>query len=265
MDTVHIENTRSFLLIASGHSLEQTYPIFAWVIQNAVNRFAQTDLAKTTLRSIYEATLLGIGLVEKMDIRASAQIRRTKTFADTSSINVFDTVIHAGERDIVLQMLRNWFESEVRDYLLICDAFFGPDDLTLLKLLKEVNPGCEVSILTSAKHQLKPKISTPWDDAYRDYWRVKISDQRPPSTTIVIAGTQTKHESPVHDRWWLTKGSGLRVGTSFNSLGITKLSEISKLSPEIASLREIEIRQYIQRPYKQEHEGDSLLYTIFKL
>jgi hypothetical protein len=154
---------------------------------------------------------------------------------------------------------------EVRDYLIICDAFFGPPDLEVLQLLSAVNPEFKVQILTSRKHQLNQGLRTPWEDAYRDYWMLRVSDQQPPSKEIVVVGTQTKQESPLHDRWWLTTGGGLRLGTSFNSLGITKTSEITRMSPQEAQSREVEIRQYLQRPFKQEFNGERLLYTIFNL
>ncbi len=165
---------------------------------------------------------------------------------------------------MALQVLNSWFENEVKDYLIISDPFFGQEDLELLKLLNAVNPNCKVQILTSSGHQLKQQIPMPWEDAYRNYW-LRISDQEPPFTEIVVVGTQTKKESPVHDRWWLTNGGGLRIGTSFNSLGIAKTSETSKLSPQEAKAREAEINQYLQRPQKQEHEGNRLLYSMFNL
>ena len=34
----------------------------------------------------------------------------------------------------------------------------------------------------------------------------------------------------MHDRWWLTSGSGIRMGTSFNQIGVGKDSEISRLT-----------------------------------
>jgi hypothetical protein len=81
----------------------------------------------------------------------------------------------------------------------------------------------------------------------------------------VIVGTQTKHDSPIHDRWWLTQGGGLRIGTSLNSLGRSKSSEISTLQPEAAANLEEEVNQYLQRPLKREHNGERLLYSSFNL
>ena len=264
MSTVHLEHTREFLLIAAKYPLTKTYPILAWIIENAIKRFATSDLAKTHLRSVYYATLLGVELTGKMALHSSDQARRAKDYAgriiENSSI-----IINSGTREATLNLFKNWFEKEVKDYVIIADPFFGPDDLEILNLLNAVNPSIRVEILTSRKHHKDREIRTPWEDAYRDYWLLKVSDQQPPFTEIVIVGTQRKHESPIHDRWLLTNGGGLRIGTSINSLGITKTSEISRLSPEEAEIREAEVNQYIQLPRKQEHEGDRLLYTLFNL
>lgn len=264
ISTVHVEHTRTFILAAAKHPLEQTYPTFAWAIENAIRRFAHTDQAKTHLRPIYLATLLGVELAGKMALRSSAQFSRTKHYMEKPPDDASSIIIRPGNREAALQVLSTWFEHEVTDYLILCDAFFGPEDLEVLKLLNAVNPRCKVQILTSRKHQLNQGIRQPWEETYRDYWRLKLSDQNPPPTDIIIVGTQTKHDSPVHDRWWLTRGGGLRVGTSFNSLGLTKTSEISRLSPEEAETRETEINQYLHR-WKQEHEGERLLYTTFNL
>src|SRR5260370_4404217 len=79
--TVRIENTRDFIQVAAKHPLDQTYPIFAWAIENAIRRFAHTEQAKTHLRSIFLATLLGVELAEKMATRSSAQVKRAKDYS----------------------------------------------------------------------------------------------------------------------------------------------------------------------------------------
>src|SRR5690606_22702128 len=132
----------------------------------------------------------------------------------------------AGQREKVLDFLRDWFEHEVNGYLKICDQFFGPEDLELLKLLKSVKPTCKVSILTSKKHH--DSYGDPVS-AYHNNWKT-LSDEDPPETEILIVNMPPNGNSPIHDRWWFTSSSGLAVGTSFNSLGITQDSTITRLS-----------------------------------
>jgi hypothetical protein len=53
-------------------------------------------------------------------------------------------------------------------------------------------------------------------------------------TTLVICALGARGDSPVHDRWWLTDSGGVRLGTSFGSLGGRRDSELSRLTNEAA-------------------------------
>ena len=93
---------------------------------------------------------------------------------------------------------------------------------------------------------------------------MRVSDQSPPNTVIYVIGTHSQKVSPFHDRWWLTKNAGLRLGTSLNTLGITKSSEISVLSEDEAKLIYSEVEQYISMA-KYEHNGERIEYNVFTL
>jgi hypothetical protein len=147
--------------------------------------------------------------------------------------------------------------------LKICDPFFGPNDLELLQIIRAINPSCQIQILTSKKHQDNEKIYGNLEQEYENYWRFNISDQDPPETMIAVVGTKNSGVLPIHDRWWLTNGKGLRMGTSFNSLGHRE-TEISLLSLQEASEREIEVDKYLKRA-EREFKGDRLIYRIFDL
>jgi hypothetical protein len=258
---LHFDHTVEWIQLSSGLPLEKAYPIWAWVIENAVQRFSKTDAARTHLRPIFEATLQGVAMCEKIAARSSTIIKRTTNLIATSSKGQ-STLVRAGERDKALEFLMDWFTNGVREYLKICDPYFGLDDLPLLQLLKSASPTCRVQILTSKEHN--KNIPQPQDEAYLAHWRLKVSDQEPPETEIVIAGIEGSGKSPIHDRWWLTSGGGIRVGTSYNSLGLTRDSEISILSPEEAEMREIEVDQCLRR-IKREHEGRKVQYSLFTL
>jgi len=62
----------------------------------------------------------------------------------------------------------------------------------------------------------------------------------------------------------VTRGGGLRIGTSFNSLGLNKASEISVLSVAEANMREVEVDAYLTRQ-KREHNNVRLNYSLFTL
>jgi hypothetical protein len=69
---------------------------------------------------------------------------------------------------------------------------------------------------------------------------------------------------PIHDRWWLTNGGGISMGTSFNSLGITKTSEITILSEEEAIACEKEVDVYLKHE-QREYNTERLIYNLFTL
>lgn len=260
---IHVQHTREYIIKACGLSLIETYPVFAWVIQNAIKRLSYTDQSSTILRFIFEATLLGVKLAEKITIRTSNLSNQTISFL-SKQVDDKSILIGAGDRDVAINYIRNWMEKNLKDYLIICDPYFGLKELEILKYVRSVCTNCRVSILTSIKHLENEKVEEPWDKTFKDYWHMGISDQDPPDTFIYIIGTQSQGNSPFHDRWWITNGSGLRIGTSLNSLGLGKSSEISVLSKDEAQLLNCELEQYISRT-KREYNGERLKYNVFTL
>ncbi len=263
ISTFHMEEMRDFIIIASQLPLERSYPIHAWVIENAVRRFSETDQARTTLRNIFDAMLSASEIASQMSKCSSIQIKRVKHQA-IKSYKERSVIIHSGEREKALQHIINWLENECDEYIIICDPFFCLSDLELLQYIRSSDPSCKVQILTSKKQQDQEGVPTPWEESYRSYWRSRISEQRPPETDIVVVGIESSGDSPIHDRWILTKGGGLRIGTSFKSLGIGKESEISSLTEDEAELREKEVIRYLSRS-SREYNGERLLYTLFTL
>lgn len=257
---IHVEYTRDWIQAAAELPLDRSYPILSWVVENASRRLRSTDQARTQLRPMFEAILEATELCARMATRSSIVSKISKGVpsrsADGSSI-----LVRSGEREHALRFLTEWFAKAVSDYLTICDAYFGPEDLQLLQLLQSEKPDCRVHIVTSRRHNEKLRPSL--EEAFRAQWK-QMFDQDPPDTKIIIAGNDFDGDLPIHDRWWLTKGGGIRVGTSYNSLGLKKDSEISVLSTEEAERCEEDVNQYLQLS-KKEDQGRRILYTLFTL
>jgi hypothetical protein len=261
--TIHSKYLMPYISAAAELPLSESYPILAWAIENNVKRLAKTSQARTNLIPIFEATLLGAELASRITMRTSAQLKQIKTQTIESSVINQNVVIRAGERDKAIQFIKDWLTQEVKDYLKICDPYYGVEELEILQILVSLNPKCAVKILTSKKHQQQEQLSQPWDEAFRTHWR-RISDQNPPETEIIIVGLESSGELPIHDRWWFTQHGGLRLGTSFNSLGINKTSEISILSTEESKSRENEVDQYISRQVRI-YNNEKLTFNLFSL
>jgi hypothetical protein len=262
IETIDHESMRVYFQIAADFPISDAYAILSWIIQNAVLRYSKTDRARTYLSPIFEATLLGAELAGRVAARSLAQLRNIASTVQAHSSLKDSFVIRAGESRRAISFLRDWFRSSVSEYLKISDPYFGVDDLGVLAMIRSENPKCKVSVMTSSRHQ--GKLPKPWDESYRSHWRLKISDQDPPETEILIIGMASTGYSPIHDRWWITKGGGLRIGTSFNSLGITKTSEIEILSKQEAAEREAEIDLYLYRQVR-EYNREKLQFNLFSL
>ena len=117
--------------------------------------------------------------------------------------------------------------------------------------------------MTARLHQPVPPAGEDLEDMYSTGWR-RMFDQSPPKTEIVVIGGEKTKDSPIHDRWLVSGMSGLRFGTSLNTLGLTKDSEISEMSPADTEQKTAEIGQYLARE-KTDHKGEKLRLMRFWL
>ena len=211
---------------------------------------------------MFGATLLNAELSWRLTNSYANQIDQIKEDAKRS-INMSDNiVINEGERDKALKFIKDWMQNGVLSYLKICDPYFGPEDLEILKILQSTNPDCKVYILCSRSNQERGSINL--DEIYKGHWNIISSGANCPKTEIVVIGTRDTGDFPIHDRWWLTNGGGLRLGTSFKSLGYSKTSEISIFNIEEAYKCETQVDQYLKRE-KLEYKNETLEYLMFTL
>ncbi len=258
------EDMREFVRHASTLPFSEAYPILSWVIGNAVTRFANTDQATSVLRPMFEATLIASQIAARVAEQNNRFLNEVWLPTSTCGEEGRGGLVRAGERDHAIGRIRQWMERYVRDYLWISDPYFGLDDLELLKIILDIRPSIRVCIVTSRIHQIDKSVAEPYKGTYTDYWRAHCSEQDPPNTTILIVGTEKTHSSPVHDRWWLTDGAGLEMGTSFRSLGVGKDAKLSELPKASVESFAAVLSQYV-RMEKLEHMGEKLSYEVFTL
>ena len=263
MRTVPMERIREVLFAARDLPFLRAYPVLAWAIENAKERFKDTDQAATLLRPMFEALLQAAEFSADVTARSRVQPMRNMRVAVESSDGA-RLLVQPGMRDDAIKFIRDWVATRTCDYLKIHDPYFAPSDLTALQLIQSANPGCCVHILTSRKRQDQEHVDRPWAEAYSRFWHTQVSDQDPPDADVMIVGLQTTGDTPIHDRWWLTGGSGLDIGTSLNSLGDSKATTITVLSEEDAARLEGEVDQYLNRT-KRHSMGERLIYEQFTL
>ncbi len=258
-----LSESRHVAASAARLSLEHAYPAFAWVVENSVRRLGSTDQAAQQLRPLFESLVLGAELARSLVRRGADSVRSARRRVEEQK-STHSVVVGPRDREAALGFIARWLAAGSSDFVKICDPYFGPEDLELLKLIGRELPGARVEILTSRKRQEQLKIARPWEDTYRHYWRTQFLLSPPPRSEIVVAGTESNGELPIHDRWILVHDRGLRLGTSFNGLGGTKQSEISELKRDEASSLMAIVDRYLSR--QERIVGDERMeYTLFSL
>ncbi len=243
-------------------SLTEAFPVLSFVVANAVARRGHADEAKVFLRELFEGTLSACEMARAVISRAAGrQLSVDQPIGE--SIDRTSIIISAGSRQVALDMISAWLQDKAESTLYICDPFFGPRDLEILQLVRSIRSDLAITVLTSRKQQEHDSVTFPYEDFYADYWHKNFSEQLPPPAEVVIVGSPSG-ELPIHDRWIVSENSGLRLGTSVNSLGLGKDAEVSILSADETHVRRRETEAYLFRR-KREHLGQKLSYSFFEL
>jgi hypothetical protein len=191
------------------------------------------------------ATVENTTLIDIISTDSLSKMRSKLTFSNIveSSDN---PRISFNNRDKAIDYISKWIQSSVENKVYIIDPFFDENDLDVLKLFKELKPEAEVVILTSKGNGINCHDDN--DTAYQKKWN-NISSEPPPITKIEVLWVDTPDKkSPIHDRWWVTSNLefGLSMGTSYNSMGISKESQINILNEGGLQTVSTIIRDYIE-------------------
>ncbi|MDH4186488.1 MAG: hypothetical protein OEV08_05795, partial [Nitrospira sp.] len=143
---------------------------------------------------------------------------RTKTKSPSVSLISLPTnlkLFSAGSKNEALVALEDWIVANINSYMKIYDPYFTADNLSILK---SVPTDVQVYVITSWKAQSGVSVGDRViEKLFKDAWS-RMSDSNPPWTQIVIVGTRSG-DSPIHNRYILTEGKGLNLGTSIGGLG----------------------------------------------
>ncbi len=252
-----LDGMSEYLLYASANSLKISYPVFAWIIENANRRYSATDQARDVCIALSEAALMAGSLLQRIMAAIRGEEYRTSRSSSGSNESI---VIEEGQRERGRQVIADWVRFKAGDLIRICDPYFLKDSLWILKVIKGEKPGCRVSILTGRAHFSK---GTAIEEEFKVAWRA-IADFEPPETDIIIAGIGNDGKAPIHERWLLSEMTGLRLGTSLADLGGERVSEISSLSDEDVIAREEQIESYLSFQ-KRLQSGERIRYNSFSL
>lgn len=243
----------SIIKQACNMNLDKSYPLLAWYIENLGIKYSTAKNGDSLVRTIVEKTLtiteLAINLIQRTN-NSNTKQKNHENKSEKIGIN---------NREKALEHISNWLKSAKGD-IIFCDPYFSPNDIEFLALVLSNAPESDVVILTSRSKL--DELNAANDDKFLENWRA-IKDQDPPATRIIAVSQADSLKTPLHDRWMLCESHGVRLGTSFNSIGRGKLSEISKIDKNDF----FEIKNSLSKFINQEKtiDGTRVKYLSFSL
>lgn len=243
---------------ASGLPFRHACTIFAWAIENSVACHSNTPYGTTHLVGLFKACAAACELGLQVMSKAAGYAATIADVASAAAGAKTSQPIEPGERGKAIDFLRSWLERVHPQELRICDPYFSPPDLDILRLVLEIIPSCTVKILAGEQKQRELGLTPPYDEVYQQHWR-SISQHDPPATDLVIAGLGKTGDCPVHDRWILGGGRGIKLGISFSGLGRSRLSELSELDEVTAAEHAKVLDRYFQLRVR-EVQGERIRY-----
>jgi hypothetical protein len=249
----------TYLKVGNKLPLHEAYPIFLYYLTNCAKMYrSQSDsniasILKGNFRELITVTNLIQVLSHKKKITEKSY---RKFFIDEEFAT--NKPIKPKSREDAFNFIKKWLTEEAEEFLIIADPYFSKDDLEILLLIKQANISLDIDILGSKDGKLEN-----CENIYKKVWR-DISDEEAPFVKITFCRTVNNSE-PFHDRWIITKNSGLRLGTSINSLGVNKESEISVMLPnEALKIREQTLLELVTGK-KREIGNEKLTYNGFTM
>jgi hypothetical protein len=222
--------------VAASLPLDAGMPLYTWIVENVARSTNRTGEMRNAVTGIFQAAVTAADLTFQL-VEASGE-RRT-TLEDSGGGVKTGVVAGAGEREKVFEYLREWCERANPKLITICDQYFAPPDLDVVEMMSFAVPEAAFRVLTAKAQQEREGVVQPYRDSYRRNWGM-LTDRDPPFLDVTIVGDVKTGASPIHDRWIIAEGAGLALGTSANSIGRLKLSQIREMHPD--ELRDVRRR-----------------------
>ncbi|NLR78469.1 hypothetical protein [Chitinophaga eiseniae] len=252
----------SFLFLGNSLPLHEVYPVYQYYLFNCAQTY-KTKQTKGPIANLHKENFKkAVNSTNLIRILSYRKKGVESTFRQFFIDEEFATnlAVKPGSREEALSFIRTWLSDQMQDFLIIADPYFEKEDLDLLKIVNDVNKDVSVSILGSLNG-----YDSMVEQNFKEYWK-KISSIEPPFTHVYFCWIpEDGNGTPFHDRWIITKDSGLRLGTSVNSVGRKKESEISIMTTNDAfRIKEQQLSEYLQMR-KRHVNGFRVTYKTFSL
>ena len=206
---------------AKSSGIKNAFPIFLWYLRNLELKFEATIDSERTLKPQLEVLLL----VSEFSNRIERRLCDKECWQQPHQSGSGNMLISPTDREEAIEHICCLVESFDGDELLLCDPYFGPEDLELIQKIHFRRGDLKYTILISPNSDVRGQDLR---NVFLAAWR-NIADTQAPPIRIVIVMFKGTHKGPIHDRWLLGGNDGVRIGTSMNGLGASRWSEISTM------------------------------------
>lgn len=258
------ENPSSFCWLVSGYTPEEAYPLYSMYIATLAMKTNNRKEAQSTIRPIFNVVLENVRLLSNL-------YDKNSIFSDgfEPAISEANQVMLDGDGSVekALEFLGDWYRAGKTERLDIIDPYFVIQDLSFIADVVGKGSGIEIRILTSVSNvkNIEEAENTNIKQLFIEYWKDTIQENIVPDFTFIYIGLESKNgQMPIHDRWWLTDSSGVRLGTSVNGIGKSRLSEISILEEGQRANVEHKVMGYLEMKQKK-CDGEKLSINSFTI
>ncbi|WP_222841503.1 hypothetical protein [Hymenobacter sp. BT188] len=229
-----IDQASLLLKTASNIPFSYSTSVFELFLKNIYKKTGSVSKHKGLVQNIYDSSVVNAKLT--YNIVSNLSLKKSYMPSNFSLKDPEQTfVVKPGQRDAALNYVYEFVSKTEAEEIFIIDSYFSENDVRFLRGIVESCPNAHITVMTSLEgNKGKVSIDKP---AFLSAWKSISADPLPNVTVIRV--NKSDQTSPFHDRWIISNDLkyGLRIGTSIQSIGGGKVSEISVMSQsEIESI-----------------------------
>ncbi len=237
---------------AAEMPLSEAFPVLLWAMRNIALAGERKKRTDEYVRPFVDGAILVAEMAAAVSFPATPRATRTQL----ESAEEEGLAVPSGPEGLeaAKQYLQRWIRETESAEIILCDPYFGAEEVWLIRMIQAERSGLRVRILTQAGTSVSL-------DAILKKWR-EVSDEEPPATEIVVVSSNDRN-GPWHDRFLLAGNRGLHLGHSLNGLG-GRESRITPLSTTAVAEEMDRILDYLEEQVS-EHRGERLHYSRITL
>lgn len=253
-----------FFGFVSSFSPSDGYPLYSLYISTISLKCTSANLSGKIIRPIFDKALDNLIFLRSI-FKSDGSFHVS---GRTRNENNDFIVVDENNKNDVTDFIKAWYSHSDQELFDVVDPYFELESIKLITDIIGLGYQRPIRILTSEKQRKKieKQYTGSIDELVKDYYLENVcNDGELPDLRIISVGLASLgDEMPPHDRWFLTKSSGIHIGTSVNGLDKKRIYRISKLSLEERENLEHTVRGFLEMTQSR-YEGERVKFNLCML